>query len=160
VILVTARLESPDQIAIDQRGPNHNPCFIAGQQITFDADGTERVETTRSGRTHLGRVQPSREINWSSSSTGDRANQFSVTFRPIDNGRALEVTRRVYVEGLSYPVEVRSVYDKPPTSRALISIAKTKRILPIRRQVRTAIFIVRDGEEIVGTLDDHCPPET
>src|SRR6266850_1556127 len=46
------------------------------------------------------------------SSTGDSASEFNVTFSPIDNGRRLSVTRRVYVQGLSRPVVVQSVYDK------------------------------------------------
>ncbi|HZE70816.1 MAG TPA: YMGG-like glycine zipper-containing protein [Pyrinomonadaceae bacterium] len=151
--LVTARLESPDQIAIDQRGRTITLASSRGQQITFDADGTERVETTRSGRT----IRASATLSGNQlvvSSTGDRANQFSVTFRPIDNGRALEVTRRVYVEGLSYPVEVRSVYDKT-SDVASFDIYREDQTNPTYPTTgANGDFIVRDGEEIVGTLDD------
>jgi hypothetical protein len=44
--------------------------------------------------------------------TGDRGNDFEVTFEPIDNGQRLRVTRRVTVEGLYQPVVVQSVYER------------------------------------------------
>jgi len=45
-------------------------------------------------------------------STGDRGNDFSVTFEPIDNGRQLRVTRRIETESLAEPVTVISYYNK------------------------------------------------
>src|SRR5687768_13379302 len=43
---VTARLESPDQLAIDLRGRTVTIASSRAPQITFEADGRERTETT------------------------------------------------------------------------------------------------------------------
>jgi outer membrane lipoprotein SlyB len=51
-------------------------------------------------------------------STGDRASDFSVTFDPINNGRQMRVTRRLYNERLNQPIVVQSIYDQEsPTAR-------------------------------------------
>src|SRR5207244_12109157 len=101
----TRRLESPDQIAIDVRGRTVTLASTRAPQITFEADGRERVETTPSGRTVHSRVTlTSNEL--SVSSTGDTGNEFSVAFDSIDNGQRLNVIRRVYVQGLTRPVVV------------------------------------------------------
>ncbi|MDQ2938304.1 MAG: hypothetical protein M3R67_12485, partial [Acidobacteriota bacterium] len=108
---LSARLESPDQIAIDVRGRDVTIGSSRAPQITFSADGVERVETTNSGRTTRARATLNGD-QLMVSSTGDLASEFNVTFSPIDNGSRLSVTRRVYVQGLSRPVVVQSTYDK------------------------------------------------
>jgi len=108
---LVARLEAPDQLAIDVRGREVTIGSSRAPQISFTADGVERVETAGNGRT----TRASATINAEQliiSSTGDRANEFNVTFNPIENGSRLSVTRRVYVQGLSRPVVVQSVYEK------------------------------------------------
>ena len=44
--------------------------------------------------------------------TGERANDFTVTFDPMDNGRQLLVTRTLYSDRVNQPVTVRSYYDR------------------------------------------------
>src|SRR6266446_1331913 len=108
---ITRRLESPDQIAIDVRGRTVTLASTRAPQITFEADGRERIETTPSGRTVHSRVTlTSSEL--SVSSTGDTGNEFTVAFDSIDNGQRLNVIRRVYVPGLTRPVIVQSIYEK------------------------------------------------
>lgn len=105
------RLESPDRLAIDVRGREVTIGSSRAPQISFTADGVERVENNGSGRT----TRASAALNAGQlviNSTGDRANEFNVTFNPIDNGARLSVTRRVYVQGLSRPVVVQSVYER------------------------------------------------
>ncbi|HEX8921452.1 MAG TPA: YMGG-like glycine zipper-containing protein, partial [Pyrinomonadaceae bacterium] len=46
------------------------------------------------------------------SSGGSRDDDFSVTFSPIDQGRSLRVTRRIFSQELGQPVVVQSIYDK------------------------------------------------
>ena len=146
---LVARLEAPDQIAIDRRGRTITIASSRAPQITFDADGSERIETTPSGRTIRARATLSGDqlvVN----SVGDRNSQFTATFRPVDNG-SLEVTRSVYIEGLSYPVEVRSVYDKvSDVARFDIYNGPTNPSYPTDAN---GSFIVRDGEEVIATLD-------
>jgi hypothetical protein len=43
---------------------------------------------------------------------GDRSNDFHVTFQPADNGRSLQVTRRMYDEQLTEPIQIRSFYTR------------------------------------------------
>lgn len=108
---VTARLESPDQIAIELRGRRVTIASSRAPQIAFDADGNERVEQTQDGRNIRARATITGD-QLIVSSSGDRLTDFTVTFDPIDNGRRLSVTRRVYVNGLTRPVVVQSTYDK------------------------------------------------
>lgn len=108
---LAGRLESPDQIALELRGRDVTIGSSRSPQISFSADGAERIERTNDGRTIRARAL----LNGDQLiviSTGDRATEFNVTFSPIDNGRRLSVTRRVYVLGLSRFVVVQSTYDK------------------------------------------------
>ncbi|HEV7860853.1 MAG TPA: hypothetical protein VGO91_19705 [Pyrinomonadaceae bacterium] len=108
---LTARLESPDQIAIDRRGRTVTIASTRAPQITFDANGQESVETTANGRTVRARATLTGDqliVN----STGNNGNDYSVTFTPIDNGQRLNVTRRIINQNLSRPVVVQSIYEK------------------------------------------------
>ena len=156
---LSARLASPDQISIDRRGRSISIASSRAPQITFDADGTERIETTRSGRT----IRVSATLSGDQlvvNSTGDRATQFNVTFRPIDGSRGLEVIRRVYVDGLSSAVEVRSIYDRT-ADVAQFDIYNGSQTNPTNPQVdANGDFIVNDGEEVVATFDDLVSTRT
>jgi hypothetical protein len=79
--------------------------------VAFDADG----------QTHVERYPNGRASNVSASflgdaltivSNGDRANDFTAVFTALDGGRRMMVTRRVFAEGLSQLVEVKSYYDR------------------------------------------------
>jgi hypothetical protein len=108
---LTARLEAPDQIAIDRRGRTITIASTRAPQITFEADGQERIETTRRGAT----VRARATLNGDQllvSTAGDRDNDFTVTFDPIDNGQRLTVIRRVNSARLAAPVVVQSVYNR------------------------------------------------
>ena len=141
---VAARLESPDQIAIELRGRDVTLASSRAPQITFAADGTERVETAPSGRTIRARATLNGE-QLTVSSTGDTGNQFNVTFDPIENGRALRVTRRVYVQGLSNPVVVQSVYQKTSD---------------VARFDINGDFAITNGETVVGVMETGLSTQT
>lgn len=108
---LTARLESPTTLAIDRRGRSVTIASSRAPQFTFDADGVERVETGPSGRTMRVRSTLSGD-QLTVSTTGDRGNDFSVTFEPMEGGRRLRVTRRITDLNLTTPVTVVSVYEK------------------------------------------------
>ncbi len=108
---LASRLESPDEIAIELRGRDVTLASSRAPQISFTADGVERVETMPNGRTMRARATLSGD-QLIVSSTGNRDTEFNVTFNPIDNGRRLSVTRRVYVQNLSRPVVVQSTYNR------------------------------------------------
>ena len=105
------RLDPPQMLAIDRQGSNVTIASSKAPQINFVADGQEHVETNPNGRTV--RVRASLTGNQLSiTRSGERAQDFTVTFEPIDNGRRLLVTRRLYSDQLSQPVTVQTYYDK------------------------------------------------
>jgi hypothetical protein len=108
---LTARLEAPTTLAIDRRGRNVTIASTRAPQISFDADGQYRNEQMPSGRTIRTRAQLIGD-QLVVSTSGDRGNDFEVTFDPIEGGQRLRVTRRVSVEGLYQPVQVQSVYER------------------------------------------------
>jgi hypothetical protein len=108
---LTARLESPTALAIDRRGRSVTIASSRSGQFTFDADGTERVETGPNGQSIRVRTTLVGD-QLTVTSTGDRNSDFSVTFDAIENGRRLRVTRRISDINLNAPVTVVSLYDK------------------------------------------------
>jgi len=157
--LLTARLESPDQISLDRNGRTIMIASSRAAQITFEADGTERIETTRNGRTIRATATLSGD-QLMVSSIGDRGNDFSVTFSPVDNGRRLQVTRRVYVDGLSSPVQVQSVYDRT-SDVARFDIYNGPQTNPSYPTTGSnGDFVVRDGDTVIAALDDSLSTST
>lgn len=146
---VTQRLEAPSELALDVRGRNVTIASTRAPQISFVADGRERIETSSTGRTIRSRATVSGD-QLMVRTTGDRGNDFSVTFDSVDNGRRLHVTRRVYVQGLTSPVVVQSSYDK--TSDVARFDIHDPRIVP--GSTAGGGFVVPDGTRIVGTLEN------
>jgi hypothetical protein len=152
-----ARLQSPDEIAIELRGREVTLASSRAPQITFAADGMERVETTGTGRTIRARatlVGDQLTVN----SVGDRESEFSVTFNPIDNGRRLSVARRVYMPGLSTPVTVQSTYTKTSdVARFDINNGQTSPNYPTTSGTD---FIIANGESVVAVIDNDLTTGT
>jgi len=109
--MLMARLESPTELAIERRGDNVTIASTRAPQINFIADGTERVERGANGNTIRARAAFYGD-QLTVSSTGDINNDFAVTFDPLNNGRRLQVTRRISLPNMAAPVVVRSVYDR------------------------------------------------
>ncbi len=154
---IAARLESPDQIAIQVRGQEVTLASSRAPQITFAADGAERIETMATGQTTRARAT----LNGDQllvSSTGDTGNQFSVTFDPIDNGRNLSVTRKVYARGLTRPVVMQSVYIKE-SAVAQFDINPTPQRYP-QTGGSTPDFVIANNERVTATLNDSLSSET
>ncbi len=105
------RLTSPEQISIERRGNVVSIASTRAPRISFEADGRERTESARDGsqvRTRAVLYGDDLMV----SSGGSRDNEFSVTFSPLDGGRRLRVTRRIFSEEIGQQVVVQSVYDK------------------------------------------------
>ena len=153
---VTRRLEAPAELALDVRGQNVTLASTRASQISFVADGRERVETNANNRTVRSRASLNGN-QLSVSTTGDRGNDFSVTFDSIDNGQRLNVRRQVYVQGLTSPVVVQSVYDKTSdVARFDIYNPSANPGYP----TSDAGFAVPDGTRIVGVLDTDLSTRT
>ena len=104
------RLTSPEMIAIEKSGRSVTMASSLSPQVTFEADGVARTETTQRGRTIRTTARATRdavEISY----VGDRANDFYLTLAPTRDGQ-LRVTRRLYLENRNETVSVSSVYDK------------------------------------------------
>ncbi|HKP36640.1 MAG TPA: YMGG-like glycine zipper-containing protein [Pyrinomonadaceae bacterium] len=149
---LTQRLESPQDLALDVRGRTVTIASTRASQISFAADGRERVETSPSGRTIRSRATLTGD-QLTVSTTGDTGNDFSVTFDSIENGRRLSVNRRVFVQGLSSPVVVQSVYDK--TSE----VARFNIYDPNASSSNTT-FVVADNTRVIGILDETLTTRT
>lgn len=153
---LATRLASPDQIAIDVNGRNVTLASSRAPQISFSADGIERVETTNSGRTIRARATLSGE-QLSVSSTGDRDSDFNVTFVPIDNGRRLRVTRQVSIQGLTTPVVVQSTYDKTDD----VARFNINTDYPNNNPTSSGTdFILANGETVVAVIDNDLSSAT
>ena len=122
-------------------------------QISFEADGRERVETAQNGRTIRSRATLTAN-QLTVSSTGDTGNEFTVSFDPIDNGRRMNVLRRVYVTGLSRPVVVQSMYEK------ISDVAQFNIYNPQSYPTSTGGFVVADGTRVVAVLDENLSTRT
>jgi len=150
---LTARLESPDQLAIDRRGRTVTIASTRSPQITFDADGRVANEQSNSGR--LARVTAT--LNGDQlvvSSTGTRDTDFTVTFDPIENGRRLRVTRRISDINLSTPVVVQSTYEKI-SEAARFDIYTGTGNYPTTTGAASGDFVVPNGTQLVATLNTN-----
>jgi hypothetical protein len=104
------RLSAPEMIIVEKNGRTITMASSLSPQVTFEADGVARTETTDRGRTIRTTASATRdavEISY----VGDRANDFYLTLSPTRDGQ-LRVTRRLYLENRNETVSVSSVYDK------------------------------------------------
>ena len=108
---LAVRLTPPDLLAIERRGRAISIASSRAPRISFDADGVAHTERAADGHTIRTRATLDGEqlkVNTSGSSD----DKFNVTFEPIDDGRRLRVTRRIYAEQLNQPVVIQSIYNK------------------------------------------------
>jgi hypothetical protein len=111
---LSARLNSPPQIAIQRRGRTFDIASTRAPRITFDADGETYTERATDGHT----VRTRAVVYGDSlmvSSRGSLDDEFSVNFDSLGGGRRLRVTRRIYEPRLTQPVVVQSLYERVST---------------------------------------------
>ncbi|HSE31309.1 MAG TPA: YMGG-like glycine zipper-containing protein [Pyrinomonadaceae bacterium] len=146
------RLDPPDMLALDQRGNNVTIASTRAPQIQFVANGREQVETTNTGRTVRVRATLSND-RLTINRTGDRAQDFVVTFETADNGRQLLVTRQLYSERFTQPVVVRSYYDRS-SDVAQLNLYETNPEYSSSGDVAASgDFIVPNGTQLLGVLN-------
>ncbi|HVG32721.1 MAG TPA: YMGG-like glycine zipper-containing protein [Pyrinomonadaceae bacterium] len=160
---LTARLESPDQIAIDRRGRTITIASTRAPQITFEADGREAIETTPNGRQVRVRATLVGD-QLSVSTTGNRDNDFTVTFDPIEGGRRLRVTRRISNANLTTPVVVNSIYDRTDDVARLDiyngSTYPNNNTTYPDNTTASGDFIVTNGTMLIATLNENLSTST
>src|SRR5215213_3122447 len=125
-------------------------------QINFVADGREQVETTPGGRTVRVRASLSGDT-LTIIRTGERANDFSVTFDPMDNGRQLLVTRTLYSDRFNQPITVKTYYDRTSDVAQLNIYDTNREDVSVGGGVgagATGSFIIPNGTEVVAVLNN------
>jgi YMGG-like Gly-zipper len=147
------RFDPPQMLAIDRRGTTVTIASTRAPQINFLADGRENVETTPNGRSLRVRAQLSGDT-LSITRSGDRTQDFTVTFDPIENGRRLLVTRTLYSDRLTQPVTLRAYYDRV-SDVAQLNLYETNREDGNIGNTGTvnATFVVPNGTQLVGVLN-------
>ena len=150
------RLDPPETLAIERRGSSVTIASSRAPQISFVADGREHVETTPNGRTVRVRASFSGD-QLNVVRTGDRAQDFTVTFDPTDNGRLL-VTRRLYSDQINQPVTVQSYYDRTSDVAQLDLNTGS----PDYPQIGTTSgeFVIPNGTQIVAHLINNLSTNT
>ena len=148
------RLDSPQMLAIERRGNQVTIASTRAPQISFTADGREQVETTAGGRSVRVRADLSGD-RLSITRTGERANDFTVSFEPSRDGRELLVTRTIYTDRLNQAVTVRSYYDTV-SDVAQLNIYDTNREDSgvVGGGGVSGSFIVPNGTQLVGILNN------
>ena len=145
------RLDPPQMLAIDRRGNSVTIASTRAQQINFVADGRDQVETTSQGRQVRVRATLSGDT-LTINRTGERANDFTVTFDPTPGGRELLVTRTLYSDRITQPVIVRTYYDRT-SDVAELNIYDTNREDSNVGGV-TGTFAIPSGTELVAVLNN------
>jgi hypothetical protein len=147
--MIQQRLEAPEMLAIERQGRNVTVASSRAPQVTFEADGRERVEQTPGGRS----VRVNATLTGDQlvvSSTGERGNDYRVSFDVLANGQELRVTRSIDIERLTQPVVVTSVYNRTSDVAQFDLYRETS---PAGRNPRGPSG-VRDAEELVATLNN------
>jgi hypothetical protein len=146
------RLDPPQMLAIERRGRAVTIASTRAPQINFTADGREQVETTPNGRQVRVRADLTGDT-LTVTRTGERANDFTVTFDPMDNGRQILVTRTLYSDRINQPVTVRTYYDRI-SDVAQLNIFDTNREDTNVGGGQVGSFIVPNGTQMVAVLNN------
>jgi hypothetical protein len=160
------RLVAPDRIAIERQGRTINIASSRAPQITITADGQEQVETLPSGASIRARATLNGD-QLMVSTTGDRANDFTVTFDPANNGQRLTVIRRVSNDRLTAPVVVQSVYNRISDvaqfdvyDRGGYNGTAGNTRYPNTDRSTSGEFVVPDNTQLIAVLDNDLRTET
>ena len=146
------RLNAPDTIAIDRNANSVTIASSSGQRITFEADGQARTERGDAGRTVSTRATLYGD-QLMVTTTGTGGTDFAVTFEPLDDGRNLRVTRRIYDDSLRQPVTVQSFYRRS-SDQAEWDVYSPTRSARTQTDSGAGDFGVPTGTRLVATLDD------
>src|SRR5262249_51402543 len=147
------RLDPPQMLAIDRHGNSVTIASTRAPQINFVADGRDQVETTPGGRQVRVRATLSGDtltINRS----GERANDFTVSFDPSDGGRELLVTRTIYSDRITQPVIVRTYYDRTSDVAQLNIYDTNREDTNIGGGAPVGSFVIPNGTELVAVLNN------
>ncbi len=144
------RLSSPDTLVIEKRGSQVIVASNTSPQVSFNADGTARTETTANGRT----IKVTANTTYDGvalSYEGDRVNDFYVNFIPMSNGQ-LRVIRRVYLENRNDTVTVASVYDKTDNTAQFSNIGNQNTGYNQNAGTNSTDFVIPNNTRLTAVL--------
>lgn len=153
------RLDPPQMLAIDRRGQSVTIASTRAPQINFVADGRENVETTPGGRQVRVRATLQGDT-LTINRTGERANDFTVSFDPSNDGRELIVTRTLYSDRITQPVVVRTYYDRTSDVAELNIYDTNREDSNAGGAVATGSFVIPNGTELVAVLNNDLSTQT
>ena len=105
------RLETPDGLAIEQRGQQFVLASTRAPRYAFTADGRDKFESGDNNSNLRVRAQIFSD-RLEVMTSAQNGNDYNVTFESVDNGRGLRVTRRLQTDLVRFPVVVTSYYNK------------------------------------------------
>jgi hypothetical protein len=108
---LSVRLAPPDLLAIECRDRRISLASSRATRVDFVADGVTRNARSANGDSVRTRIWLDQKGLVFSSSGGSNDN-LNFNFTPIDNGRALRVTRRIAAKELIEPVVIQTTYNK------------------------------------------------
>jgi hypothetical protein len=153
------RLDPPNMLALARQGTAVTIASTRAPQISFTADGREQVETTRNGRQIRVRAAFQGDA-LTITRTGERANDFTVTFDPIENGRQLLVTRTLYSDRVNQAVTVRTYYDRTSDVAQLNLYDTNREDAAIGSGEVAGNFVIPDGTQVVAVLNSDLSTQT
>ncbi len=112
---LAVRLTPPDLLAIEQKGSRISLGSSRAPRMEFIADGITRQARARDGHVVRARfavenAQGNQRLIFTSN--GRTEDNFTIVFESLDNGRRLQVVRRIAAEALDQPLVIRTVYNK------------------------------------------------
>ena len=155
---LVSRLTGPERIALERHGIRVMLASTIAPQITLEADNREHLERYPNGRPARVRASFSGDT-LNVISNGDKMNDFTAVFTPLNNGQRMLVTRRLYAEGLNRLVEVKSYYDQM-SERAQFNIFDSS---TVNNQTNAGVyneFLVPDNLLLVGILNTDLSTKT
>ncbi|HSB11811.1 MAG TPA: hypothetical protein VLM38_20140 [Blastocatellia bacterium] len=158
--ILMRRLEAPEMLAIDLQGRTITLASSRAPQMTFDADGQERVEESPNGARMVRVVARLNGDQLEVRTSGDRSSDFAVTFDPINYGRQLRVTRQLYGDRLNQPIVVRSIYDQTSEAARWDVFTGSPGYPPSFPGGGRSDFIVEDGALLTARLNDDLDTNT
>ena len=150
---LSRRLDAPESLAIDKVGNEIKLASTKSPEVMLEANGHEYLVTYPNGKTSHVRASVAGNT-LTVVANGNRMNDFTATFEPIDNGQRLRVTREMFAERLNQPVRVQSYYDRSS------AIADFNIFQPARGQQAHVDFIIPNDTSIVATLNTNLDTRT
>jgi len=157
------RLESPDVLAIERRGSQVTIASTRAPQTTFDADGQERAEQLPNGmQARVSAILSGDRLVVRS--TGNRENDFTVTFDPTNDGRGLRVTREIWSDRLgANPIVVQNTYARTSETADLNVYAGGGGYTAGSPTIGTSgsgDFVIANGTTLIATLNNQLSTQT